>query len=57
LAKPVSIYELHLGSWMRVPEDENRWLTYREMADKLIPYVLEMNFTHVELDASFRAPS
>lgn len=49
LAKPVSIYELHLGSWMRVPEDENRWLTYREMADKLIPYVLEMNFTHVEL--------
>ncbi len=49
LEKPVSIYELHLGSWMRVPEEENRWLTYREMAEKLIPYVLEMNFTHVEL--------
>ena len=49
LGKPVSIYELHLGSWMRVPEEENRWLTYRETADKLIPYVLEMNFTHVEL--------
>lgn len=49
LEKPVSIYELHLGSWMRVPEEENRWLTYTEVADKLIPYLQEMNFTHVEL--------
>lgn len=48
LGSAVSIYEVHLGSWMRVPEEENRWLTYREMADKLTNYVKEMNFTHVE---------
>jgi 1,4-alpha-glucan branching enzyme len=47
--KPVSVYEVHLGSWARVPEEENRSLTYREMADKLIPYVKEMGFTHLEL--------
>jgi 1,4-alpha-glucan branching enzyme len=46
---PVSIYEVHLGSWMRVPEEGNRYLTYRELADKLIPYVLQMGFTHIEL--------
>ena len=37
LATPLSIYEVHLGSWMRVPEEGNRWLTYRELADKLDP--------------------
>lgn len=46
---PVSIYEVHLSSWMRIPEDNNRWLSYRELADKLVPYVQWMGFTHVEL--------
>lgn len=45
----VSIYEVHLGSWMRVPEEGNRWLTYRELADKLVKYVKEMGYTHIEL--------
>ena len=49
LAEPISIYEVHLGSWRRVPEENNRWLTYREMADQLITYVKQMGFTHVEL--------
>jgi len=48
LSSPVSIYEVHLGSWMRVPEDRNRSLSYRELADKLVPYVRDMGFTHVE---------
>lgn len=46
---PVSIYEVHLGSWRRVPEEANRPLTYRELADQLGRYVKEMGFTHVEL--------
>jgi 1,4-alpha-glucan branching enzyme len=45
---PISIYEVHLGSWRRRPEDNNRWLTYREFADELVPYVADMGFTHVE---------
>lgn len=49
MASPISIYEVHLGSWMRVPEDNNRWLSYGELADKLTAYVKEMNYTHVEL--------
>jgi 1,4-alpha-glucan branching enzyme len=48
LDAPVSIYELHLGSWMRNPQDGNRWLTYRELAGKLTTYVKEMGFTHVQ---------
>jgi len=48
LASPISIYEVHLGSWMRVPEDGNRALSYRELADKLVPYVADLRFTHVE---------
>ncbi len=48
LCEPISIYELHLGSWRRNPSD-NRWLTYREMARDLIPYVKDMGFTHIEL--------
>ena len=47
--KPVAIYEMHLGSWARVPEDRDRWLTYRELAQRLIPYVKEMGYTHIEL--------
>ncbi len=46
---PVSIYEVHLGSWARVPEEGGRYLSYIEMADRLVPYVKEMGFTHVEL--------
>jgi alpha-1,4-glucan:alpha-1,4-glucan 6-glycosyltransferase len=46
---PVTIYEVHLGSWRRVPEEGNRYLTYREMADQLIPYVADLGFTHLEL--------
>ena len=45
---PFSIYEVHLGSWMRVPEEGNRALTYREAASKLGEYVKKMGFTHVE---------
>jgi 1,4-alpha-glucan branching enzyme len=49
LHQPVSIYEVHLGSWMRVPEENNRFLTYRELADKLALYVQAHGFTHIEL--------
>ncbi len=45
---PVSIYEVHLESWRRVPEDGNRSLTYLELADQLADYVTSMGFTHVE---------
>jgi len=48
LAAPLTIYEVHLGSWGRVPEDRNRSLSYRELADKLVPYVADLGFTHVE---------
>jgi 1,4-alpha-glucan branching enzyme len=46
---PISIYEVHLGSWRRVPEEGNRSLTYREIAPLLAAYVKEMGFTHVEM--------
>ena len=49
LHAPISIYEVHLGSWMRVPEENNRSLSYREMAPRLADYAQRMNFTHVEL--------
>ena len=49
LSEPLSIYEVHLGSWARVPEEGNRWLNYRELAVKLAAYVKEMGFTHIEL--------
>ena len=49
LDAPFSIYELHIGSWRRVPDEENRFLTYREMAHLLAEYVKKMGFTHVEL--------
>jgi 1,4-alpha-glucan branching enzyme len=48
LNAPHSVYEVHLGSWMRVGEDGNRRMSYREMADHLPAYVKEMGFTHVE---------
>ncbi len=49
LEAPISIYEMHLGSWRRVADQNNRSLTYAELAEQLIPYVKEMGFTHVEL--------
>ncbi|MCK6554219.1 1,4-alpha-glucan branching protein GlgB [Candidatus Binatia bacterium] len=49
LHQPLALYEVHLGSWMRVPEEDSRWLTYRELAPKLTAYVKDMGFTHVEL--------
>ncbi len=47
--QPVSCYEVHLGSWARVPEEGNRFLSYREFADRLLDYVVEMGYTHIEL--------
>jgi len=49
LKEPLSIYEVHLGSWKRKVEEDNRWLTYRELATSLVPYVKDMGFTHIEL--------
>jgi 1,4-alpha-glucan branching enzyme len=49
LDAPIAVYEVHLGSWMRVPEQGNRWLSYREIAPRLADYTAEMGFTHVEL--------
>ena len=45
---PISVYEMHLGSWMRKVEEENRYLSYRELAVELVAYLREMNYTHVE---------
>ncbi len=49
LDEPISVYEVHLGSWRRKPEEDLRWLTYRELAEELVPYVQEMGYTHIEL--------
>ena len=49
LAAPMSIYEVHLGSWRRKPEEGGRWLTYRELAEQLPAYAADMGFTHIEL--------
>lgn len=50
LHAPWSVYEVHLASWMRPdPSDEESYYTYREIAERLVPYVKEMGFTHVEL--------
>lgn len=48
LHAPISIYEVHLGSWMRVPEENNRPLTYLELAPRLAEYIKQNGFTHVE---------
>ncbi|MDP9342726.1 MAG: 1,4-alpha-glucan branching protein GlgB [Actinomycetota bacterium] len=49
LGSPMSIYEVHLGSWMRDPADPNRFLSYRELAPRLADYASKLGFTHVEL--------
>ncbi len=46
---PISIYEAHLGSWRRKAQEDNRYLSYRELADELVGYVQSMGFTHIEL--------
>jgi 1,4-alpha-glucan branching enzyme len=48
-ATPIAIYEVHLGSWARAPEQGDRFLTYQELAERLAGYVKDMGFTHVEL--------
>ncbi len=48
-SEPMSIYEMHLGSWMRIPEEGNRSFGYAEIAPKLVEHVRKLGFTHVEL--------
>ena len=50
-ARPMSIYEVHLGSWRRVPGEDAkpRWMTYRELAHVLVDYVADLGFSHIEL--------
>jgi 1,4-alpha-glucan branching enzyme len=48
LASPISIYEVHFGSWMRIPEEGYRSLSYREMAPRLAEYMQQMGFTHAQ---------
>ncbi|MHA6697595.1 1,4-alpha-glucan branching protein GlgB [Chryseobacterium sp. A321] len=48
LKAPLSVYELHLGSWKRDPSSPSRFLSYKEIEESLVPYILEMGFTHVE---------
>lgn len=49
LEQPISIYEVHLGSWRRSPERKHGWQNYRDLAHQLVAYCKEMNYTHVEL--------
>jgi 1,4-alpha-glucan branching enzyme len=49
LDAPISVYEVHLGSWRRRPEEGQRWLSYRELADELVAHLDGLGFTHVEL--------
>ncbi len=49
LDRPMAIYEVHLGSWARASDQGNRFLTYRELSHRLVPYVKDLGFTHIEL--------
>jgi 1,4-alpha-glucan branching enzyme len=49
LDAPMSVYEVHMGSWRRPGDDPTRWLTYRELAHQLVDYCHEMGFTHIQL--------
>lgn len=49
LKVPISVYEIHIGSWVREENQPNTFLNYRDVAKKLVPYVKDMGFTHVEL--------
>lgn len=48
LDRPFSVYEMHIGSWARSPESPDEFLSYTQIADRLVPYIKEMGFTHVE---------
>ena len=48
-SSPMAIYEVHLGSWQRIPDEGHRWLTYRELADRLIPHMRDHGFNYLEL--------
>jgi 1,4-alpha-glucan branching enzyme len=48
LTAPINVYEVHLGSWRRPGDDPHRWLSYADLERELVPYVVEMGFTHVE---------
>jgi 1,4-alpha-glucan branching enzyme len=48
LEAPISVYEMHLASWMRGTDDPDRFFSYREIAERLVPYIKKMGFTHVE---------
>ncbi|WP_300351726.1 1,4-alpha-glucan branching protein GlgB [Chryseobacterium sp.] len=48
LESPISVYEMHLGSWVRDIDNPERFLNYREIAAKLVPYIKDLGFTHVE---------
>ncbi|QQV04409.1 MULTISPECIES: 1,4-alpha-glucan branching protein GlgB [Chryseobacterium] len=48
LESPISVYEMHLGSWLRNEDNPEKFLNYRDIASKLVPYIKEMGFTHVE---------
>jgi 1,4-alpha-glucan branching enzyme len=48
-ASPIAVYEVHLGSWRRDLAEGGRYLTYRELADQLVPYVADLGFTHIEI--------
>ncbi|ASJ73669.1 1,4-alpha-glucan branching protein GlgB [Granulosicoccus antarcticus] len=48
LDAPMSIYEVHLGSWCQSPENQH-WMSYKQLADELVPYVKEMGYTHIEV--------
>ena len=56
LSSPIAVYEMHPGSWRRVPEENNRPLTYREMAEYLPEYISVMGFTHVEFTPIMEHP-
>ncbi len=56
LNSPMSVYEVHLGSWLRDPAQPENYLNYRQVADKLVPYVQEMGFTHVEFMPAMEHP-
>lgn len=47
--RPISIYQIHLGSWRRKPEEGHRWLNYHELADELVGYIKDLGFTHIQM--------
>ena len=57
LEEPVSVYELHLGSWRHEEGKENGWMNYRDLAHQIVEYCNEMNFTHIEFCLLYTSPS